>query len=349
MVQITHYTRPNYTDHPQVTIHWIHCIENIFTVQDFEQLALVLKKKVCPEMFHCIEYIFYHSGFLSNFCACLEKQSLPWNVSLYWIYFLHSGFLRNLRLPWKTECALNFFTVLKYFLTLRIFEQHALALKTKFPLNMFTVLNILFTFRSFKQLALALENRLCTEFTYIFFILEFWATCACPDNIIFPEIFHCIEYTFHIQDFWTTCVFPDKQGVPWIHSNFLSFRIFEQLALTLNNRIALNFSLYWKIFYHSRFLSNLRLRWKQNLPWNFSSRVGCRHPPRTPVSMIAFQCRCEANAQGDIEQHTIKYKFLLFRIYFRTMVTSELQKKTSSWGVQLLPFMTNVPNMKMFR
>jgi len=39
-------------------------------------------------------------------CAYHEKQSLPWNFSLYRLYFLHSGFLSNLRLPWKTESAL---------------------------------------------------------------------------------------------------------------------------------------------------------------------------------------------------------------------------------------------------
>ena len=73
----------------------IHCIENIFAVHDFgatcacpennrvalkifvvvnilfvfrifEQLALALKNRVSPESFHCIEYIFYYSGFLSN-------------------------------------------------------------------------------------------------------------------------------------------------------------------------------------------------------------------------------------------------------------------------------------------
>ena len=41
---------------------------------------------------------------------------------------------------------------------------------------------------------------------------------------------------------------------------------------------ALN-SLYWiQIVCHSGFLSNLRLPWKQGLPWNFSSRG---RPPRT--------------------------------------------------------------------
>jgi len=35
---------------------WIHCIEYIFfIIQNFEQPALVLKNRICPEIFHCIE------------------------------------------------------------------------------------------------------------------------------------------------------------------------------------------------------------------------------------------------------------------------------------------------------
>ena len=62
LVQITHDTCPNCADHPQVNIHWINCIENFFTVQDFWATR-----------------------------ACPEKQSSPWNFSLYWIYFYYSG------------------------------------------------------------------------------------------------------------------------------------------------------------------------------------------------------------------------------------------------------------------
>jgi len=39
----------------------------------FEKLALALKNRVCPKIFHCIEYIFYHSGFLSNSALALKK------------------------------------------------------------------------------------------------------------------------------------------------------------------------------------------------------------------------------------------------------------------------------------
>jgi len=45
LVQITHHISPNYTDHPQVNIHWIHCIGNFFTVQDFWTTC------ACPDIF----------------------------------------------------------------------------------------------------------------------------------------------------------------------------------------------------------------------------------------------------------------------------------------------------------
>ena len=47
--------------------------------------------------------MFYIQDFWAT-CAFPEKQSVSWNFSLYWIYFLHSGFLSNLRLPWKQSC-----------------------------------------------------------------------------------------------------------------------------------------------------------------------------------------------------------------------------------------------------
>jgi len=96
LVHITHYTSPNYTDHPQVNIHYI---EMFFTVQDF-----------------------------------LRTLCLPWktefalNFSLYWIFFLHSGLFSNLRLPRKTEFALDLLYGI-YFFTFRVFDQLALALK----------------------------------------------------------------------------------------------------------------------------------------------------------------------------------------------------------------------------
>ena len=71
----------------------------LFTFRIFNNSRLPWKQSF-PEIFHCIEYTFYHFGFLSS-----------------------------LRLPWKTEGALKFFSVLKYFLSFRIFEQLAFARK----------------------------------------------------------------------------------------------------------------------------------------------------------------------------------------------------------------------------
>jgi len=84
----------------------------VFTFRIFEQLVLALKKKVCPEF------------------------------TVLNIYFLSFRILNYLRLPWKTEFTLKFFTALKYYLSFRKY---------------FTVLNIVFTFRIFEQLELALN------------------------------------------------------------------------------------------------------------------------------------------------------------------------------------------------
>jgi len=179
-----------------VNIHWIHCIETFFTVQHFWTT-----------------------------CTCPEKQSFPWKFSLYWLYtFYHPGFLSSLPLSWKNRFDLKFFTVLKYFLSFRIFEQLMFAVK------LFTVLNILFTFKIFEQLAFALKNRVCLEFTY-------W---------------------IHIS----------------YHSGYLS-----NLRLRWNTELPWNFSLFWNIFYYSGILGNLRLSWKQNLPGKLSSRGAVAHPP----------------------------------------------------------------------
>ena len=80
-----------------------HCIEYIFYHSGFLSNFALVRKNSCPEIFHCIEYTFYIQDFWGNF-ACPEKQSSPSNFSLYWIcIFYHSGYLGNLRLPWKTE------------------------------------------------------------------------------------------------------------------------------------------------------------------------------------------------------------------------------------------------------
>ena len=57
------------------SVSWIHCIEYIFLIliiQNFEQLALALKNRVCPETFHCVEISFIFQDFW-GICACPEN------------------------------------------------------------------------------------------------------------------------------------------------------------------------------------------------------------------------------------------------------------------------------------
>jgi len=155
LVQITNYTSPNYTDHPQVNTH---CIEHFLTVHDF------LATCACPENFHCIEYTFYHSGFLSNFVLAL-----------------------------KNRVALKFFTVLNIRFTIRIFEQLALALKKRECPEIFHCIECAFHIQDFWATCACPENQSCPgvfhSIEYTFYIQDFWATCACLENRICPEIF----------------------------------------------------------------------------------------------------------------------------------------------------------------
>ena len=183
-------------------LYWL----NILYLKFFH---LTLKNRVCREIFHCIEYIFYHSGSLSN-----------------------------LRLCWKTEFALKFFTVgpIEYTFTFRIFEQLALVLKNRVCLEIFhcRAYWVYFYIQDLWATCACPKNSVSwiNWIEYIFFtIQDFWATCACP------EIFHCIDIFFITQDFWATCACPENRVALKFFTvliYFLSFRIFEQLALSLN-------------------------------------------------------------------------------------------------------------------
>ena len=192
------------------------------------------------KIFTALEY-FYFSGFLRNL-RLLRKQSLSWNFSLYLIYFLHSGYLSNFCLPWKTVCpeltVLNVFFILQNFeqlalplknrvcpenfhcIEITIFEELALALKTEFFLKFLTALNIVFTFRIFEQLVLALKNRVCPEFTAL---NTYFLSFRILNNLRLPWKIEFVLKIFTVLKY------------------FLSFRTFEQLELALKTEFALNF------------------------------------------------------------------------------------------------------------
>jgi len=86
---------------------------------------------------------------------------VPWNFSLYGIYFLHSGVLSNLHaLALKNRGCPDIFHCIEHvFLSIRILEQLALALKNRVARKFFAVWNILFTLWSFEQLACACPEK----------------------------------------------------------------------------------------------------------------------------------------------------------------------------------------------
>ena len=119
----------------------------------------------------------------------------------------------------KNRAALDFFTVLKYYLSFRIFEQLALALKTRVCPGIFHCIEYTFYIPGFEQLALALKNRGCREFTalnmYFLLFRIFEQLALALKNTVYPEIFHCIEYVFFIiQDFWATSACPENRVCP---------------------------------------------------------------------------------------------------------------------------------------
>jgi len=220
------------------------------------------ENRVSPEIFHCIEYIFYHSGFLSNFVLAL-----------------------------KNRVVLEFFTAFNILFTFRIFEQLACACPEKQSCPEFTVLIIYFLlFRIFEQLALALKTRGCPEIfrciEYTFYYSVVLSNLRLPWKQSCPGIFHCIEYTFYIQNFWATCACPEKQRVLWIYfieCIFFLFRIFEQLALAPKNRVALEFFTVLKSILWFRIFEELAVAMKTE----FSLKIfkpGGAAAPRPPAS-----------------------------------------------------------------
>ena len=86
---------------PLTARHWS------LSLRILNNLRLSWKTELSWKFFHCVEIFFTINRIFEQLCACPKKQSLPWNFSLYWICFSHSGFLSNLCLPWKTEIALK--------------------------------------------------------------------------------------------------------------------------------------------------------------------------------------------------------------------------------------------------
>jgi len=253
LVQITHYTSPNYM-HPPKWIHTGYTVLKFFSpFRIFEELVLALK--------FSLWIYFLHSGFLTNL-------HLPWKAefalkfSLYWMYiFYHPGFLSNLHLPWKTELRWNFSLYWIYFLLFRIFEQLC-ACPEKHTVPWIN----------------------CIEYIY-FIIQDFRATWACP------EIFHCIEYVFYHSGVLTNFALALKNRVclEFIVLNiyFLSFGIFEQLALAMKNKVCPEIFIVLNILFTFRIFRQLVPALKTEFVLKVFKLGG--HPaPHTPMTVSVW-------------------------------------------------------------
>jgi len=230
-----------------------------FIIQDFSATRACPEKQSCPEIFHCIEYTFHIQDFWAT-CACPEKQSVPENFHcIENVFFIIQNFSAARACPEKQSCPENFHCTEYTFYIQDLWGTCACP-----------------------------ENFHCNKIYFI--IQDFSATRACPEKQSCPAIFHCIEYTFYIQDFWVTCPCPEKQRGPEftvLKMYFLLLRIFEQLALALKNRVALECFTEFKYFFIIRdFCASSACPENRVCPEFFPARGGCRSPrppPRTPM------------------------------------------------------------------
>jgi len=125
-------------------------------------------------------------------------------------------------------------------------------------------------------------------FENFFTVQHFWTTCRllALKNKVFPENFHCIDrilFKFRIFE-QLALALKNRVALKFftVLKYFLSYRNFEQLALVLKTEFALNVFIGLKYFSSFRNFEQLALALKTELPWKFLSREG--GSPPTPAS-----------------------------------------------------------------
>ena len=207
-------------------------------------------------------------------------QAASWVVNLcYSIQFIHANLALKERVPPQSRTSPH--VTVKNIYSIQPIRASASCSKI---LNLKIILNTVKNFR---------ENSVFHSLYWIciFYLSGFWTTCACPENRVFPEIFHCIKYSFYIKEFWTVYVCPEKQSVPWIHCIeyiFFTIQNCEQHALALKNRICTEIFHCIEIFF---IFQNFWATWacpENRVCPEFFNRGGGRPPPRTPLLAHAF-------------------------------------------------------------
>jgi len=129
--------------------------------------------------------------------------------------------------------------------------------------------------------------------TYIFYLSGFLSNLRLPGkNRVCPEFTVLNIYFLSFRIFEQLALARKKQSVPWIHCIehiFLSFRIFEQLTLALKNRVALKIFTAFKYFLSFRNFEQLALALKTRVcPEIFQARGAAAPPPM----LMLYQTHC---------------------------------------------------------
>jgi len=98
---------------------------------------------------------------------------------------------------------------------------------------------------------------------------------------------------------------------------FSPFRIFEQLALALKNRVSLKFFTVLNIFCHSRFLSNYALALKTEFALKFFTVLNI------PFVMQGFWATCACPEKQFPWIHCIEYIFFIIQDFWATCACPE--------------------------
>ena len=130
-------------------LEFFTALKHFLSFRIFEQFALALKNRGCPDIFHCIwTYIFLSLRIFEQLALALknrvaQKFFAVWNILFtFWI-------LSNLRLPWKAVGSLNLLYRI-YIFIIQDFLVTCTCLENQSCLGIFTVWNISYTFRSFE-------------------------------------------------------------------------------------------------------------------------------------------------------------------------------------------------------
>ena len=243
-----------------------------------------------------------------NFLRVVFSQTRNFTVIAFngWIYSIE--FFSHL--PWKTEFAVRFFTVLNIFFTIqdfwatyacpdtqslpwkfslywiyfyisRFLRNLPLPWKTKCALNSPYWIYMFYHSAFLSNLRLPWKIQVALK---CFTVLKYFSHSGFLSNLRVPWKTKCALnslywiYIFIIQDFWATSVCPEKHELPWYFSLYWNIFIIQEFWATCacsESRVCPEFTVLNIYFFHSGFLSNLLLPWKIRVALIFFTVLKC--------------------------------------------------------------------------